>query len=150
MVAVAQPRIAIPSKVSGTANFNIAPAMSPITSLSQLPSLFTGNIYAGLPTSWQGTPYASTIQAAKQYLYNPQQLRTIANQQTGAQINAGLQASYANQAAEQAQLQAMQNRSAGLAAALGSFGSDYASSMQNAYDQAAQTMAAVGPGVVQQ
>src|SRR5215469_16369884 len=116
---MATPRVAIPSNVSGAANFNIAPAstFTPISSLNQLPGLFSGNIYAGLPTSPMGTPYGPAISAAKQYLYTPQQLRTIANQQTGAQINAGLQASYANQAAEQAQLQAMQNRSAGLAAA---------------------------------
>jgi hypothetical protein len=114
------------------------------------PNPFAGNIYKGLPTTIGQTPYGPLLNQQQQYNYNPNQLRQIANQQTGAQISAGLGASYANQAAEQYQLGAMQNRASGLAAALGSFGPSYAQAMQSAYNNAAGTMASVGPGVVAQ
>jgi len=96
------------------------------------------------------TPYDAMIQQAKGYLYTPQQLRGIAGQQTNAQTNAQLGAINASYAQQLAYLGAMQNRSAGLAQALGDFGPGYASAVQNIYDNAAQTMAAVGPGVVAQ
>src|SRR4029077_5735482 len=110
---------------------------------------FRGNIYAGIPTTVQQTPYGSAYAQAQRSLYTPQQLRTIAGQQAGAQINAQLGQSYASSAAEQAQLAAMQNRAAGLASALGSFGPEYASAMQSAYNQAANTVSQFGTGVVQ-
>src|SRR5215471_17009893 len=114
------------------------------------PDPFSGNIFAGIPTQISQTPYGSMLAQAKQYLYTPQQLSNIANQQAQAQTKAALDASYANQTAEQATFTAMQNRSAGLAQALGNFGPGYASAIQDIYDKAAQTQAAVGPGVVQQ
>ena len=114
------------------------------------PDPFSGNIFAGIPTQISQTPYGSMLAQAKQYLYTPQQLSNIANQQAQAQTKAALDASYANQTAEQATFAAMQNRAAGLAQALGNFGPGYASAIQDIYDKAAQTQAAVGPGVVQQ
>jgi hypothetical protein len=114
------------------------------------PNPYGGNIFKGLPTSIGQTPYGPMLSQLQQYNYNPNQLRTIAGQQTQATIGSQLGASYANQTAEQAVLAAQQNRASGLAAALGNFGPDYASAMQNAYTQAAGTMAAVGPGVVSQ
>jgi len=96
------------------------------------------------------TPYDPMIASAKQYLYTPQQMRGIANQQASAQINAQLGATNASFNQQLQYLAAMQNRSAGLAQALGDFGPGYAGAIQDIYDKAAQTQAAVGPGVVQQ
>jgi len=116
---------------------------------SGFPNPFGGNIFAGIPTQLSQTPYGSMYAAAKQYLYTPQQLSNIASSQAQTQTNAALQASYANQTAEQSALTAMQNHAAGLAQALGSFGPDYSQAMQNAYNQAAQTVQGLGSGVVQ-
>src|SRR5215467_7324862 len=93
-------------------------------------------------------PWTSQIANAKASLYTPQQLRTIANQQTSAQINAQLGASNASSKAEQAQFAELQNRAAGLAAALGVIGQPGAEATYNAYKGAADTMASLGGGLV--
>src|SRR5215471_936741 len=94
------------------------------------------------------TPYDAQLANAKATLYSPTQQRTIANQQTSAQIKAALGASNASSAAEQTQFTDLANRAAGLAAALGSFGQDYGEGARSAYDQAAQTIGSLGTGLV--
>lgn len=109
---------------------------------------FAGNIFAGIPTTLAGTPYGAAYAQAQKYNYTPAQMRAVANQQASAQTNAALGASNASSAVEQAQLQAMMNRSGGFAAALGSYGPQYAAAMSQAYNQAANTVAQLGTGVV--
>ena len=96
------------------------------------------------------TPYDPLLAQAKTMLQTPQQGRTIAGQQVGAQISAALGGINASSTAQQQALAAMQQRSAGLAAALGSFGPQYAQTMSGIYNQAANTMGALGPGVTGQ
>jgi hypothetical protein len=109
------------------------------------------NFLSQFKPQWNiATPYDPMIATAKQYLYTPQQMRGIANQQASAQINAQLGATNASYNQQLQYLGAMQNRSAGLAQALGDFGPGYAAAIQNIYDRAAQTQAAVGGGVVDQ
>src|SRR5215469_6955551 len=106
---------------------------------------------AGFQPQWNiPTPYDAQLAAAKAMLQTPQQGRTIAGQQVGAQISAALGGINASSTAQQQALAAMQQRSAGLAAALGSFGPQYAQTMSGIYNNAAATMGAVGPGVTGQ
>jgi hypothetical protein len=93
------------------------------------------------------TPQDPMIANAKAALYTPQQLRTIANQQTGAQINAALGSSNIASKAEQAQYAELQNRAAGIAAALGQIGQQTAPGVSAAYNQAAQTVGSLGTGL---
>src|SRR5262252_3489921 len=91
---------------------------------------FAGDIFKGLPTTVGQTPWGSPLASARAQLQTPQQLRTTASQQAMSGINAQLGANAANYTAQLQYLTDMQNRSAGLAQALGDFGPGYASAIQ--------------------
>jgi hypothetical protein len=92
-------------------------------------------------------PYDAIIQNARASMISPQQQRTASNQQVNAQINAQLGASRASSTAEQQQYAALQNRAAGLAAALGAMAPGQQQGVYNAYADAAKTVGSLGTGL---
>src|SRR5215467_761111 len=121
----------------------------------QIPKTVSGSYSFGPPGSTLqvapiASPFSSQLDAAKAALLSGGQMRTTANQQAGAQINAALGASNASSAAEQKQFAELQNRAAGLAAALGQIGQPVADSTYAAYKGAADTMSSLGGGLVGQ
>jgi hypothetical protein len=93
------------------------------------------------------TPYDKVLAQARASLYGPGQLRTIANQQTQAQINAALGASNASSKLEQQQFADLQNRAMGFASALGNLEAGMAPSVGQAYQNAATALGAYGTGL---
>src|SRR5215467_753530 len=107
-----------------------------------------GGVRVSIAPPWN--PFSSQLANARASLMTGNQLRTIANQQVGAQIKAQLGASNASSKAEQAQLAALQTRAAGLAAALGSFAPGMAQQATDAYNQSAGLVGALGSGLTAQ
>jgi len=112
--------------------------------------LGTGTPNPAMQVAPIANPFDAQIANAKAALYSPQQLRTIANQQVGAQVRTALGQSNASSKAEQAQFAALQNRATGLAAGLAGVGEPTAEQTYNAYMGAANTMAALGGGITGQ
>lgn len=92
-------------------------------------------------------PYDAIITNARAALTTPQQQRAASNQQVNAQINSQLGASRASSTAEQQQFAALQNRAAGLAAALGAMAPGQQQGVYNAYADAAKTVGSLGTGL---
>ena len=92
-------------------------------------------------------PFLATIQNAKASLMGPAGMGRVANQQVNANINAQLGASNASSKAEQAGFADLQNRAAGLAAALSAVGQPGVEATGAAYNAAANTIGSLGTGL---